>query len=159
MKFKEGDYISFVYDGGSNPGTRRVIYVSNNDGISVYGETVPDNLTRNYYKGKMSDIFVLEPVDFVTAREDIKANLAGLTGEQLAKLYSQLFNKDGCVFNKNTAEILVPAKEEEVLVITNEKTGDKLELSLDMDGVLIGGDYTEEAAEVYDILKYFFGDE
>ena len=54
-----GDFVSFVYDGGSTPGIRRIIFVTDVDIDRLHGYDFARENYRQFIFDKCSDIIIL----------------------------------------------------------------------------------------------------
>jgi len=131
---KVGDRVSFIYYGGSNPGTRRTVDVKEVGVDRIYGVDVNKEKERQFLFSE-SAIVRLEPAmpetvadiqveerptkvnthseSFVSARSRIIDMIDSLNGEDLAELVSQI-DGDGdseSTFDEMTGQITTTTKE------------------------------------------------
>ena len=112
MKFEPGKHYSFIYDGGSNPGTKRRVEVTE---VHPYRITCVDmNIgePRTFQRQYMRDAREIreEKIDFVNARQRIQSLVLDMSGEELAEALSAVEDKE-YVFDSTTGMLVCEVEE------------------------------------------------
>ena len=100
-QLKPGQVVSFVYMGGSTPGSSRRVKVNNVSRHNMTGKDLNKDEYRTFNQNSVRGHIVVEnpvvtkttAIHFVNARNEIMQAVNRATGEQLAAVYQVLFCK------------------------------------------------------------------